>query len=104
MTWMKAGTAWIRAMLLQAQLLRWIWIVPREMKSHTRQEHVSPAAEGVLCMGDRTAGTKVPKGVVDCCDFASMLRMADLRNEDGTRQLRKRVAKSDHEAPSKVHC
>ena len=49
MTWMKAGTAWIRAMLLQAQLLLWIWIVPREMKSHTRQEHVSPPQK--VCCG-----------------------------------------------------
>jgi NAD kinase len=51
-----------------------------------------------------TSGTQIPQAVVDGGDDGTVLRMADLGEENGARELSQRVSETDEESTTKVHC
>lgn len=51
-----------------------------------------------------TGGTQVPQAVVDGRDDGTVLRMADLGEENRARELGQRVSETDEESTTKVHC
>ena len=99
--WMTAGTTCRRARVLHDHSLGIVAVaqaIHATTSSRLAIDECIETLEKAL-----TKCTQVPQAVIDCSDLSSVLRMADLSQEEWGSHLGKTVAESEDESTSNVH-